>query len=182
MNLDRVTSGKNPPDEVNVIVEIPLHGAPVKYELDKESGAMFVDRFLNTSMHYPCNYGYIPKTLAKDGDPIDVIIMTPMPLIHGSVIPCRPIGILKMTDEAGDDSKIMVVPLDSVSRFQRNVNSYADVQPALLDQITHFFEHYKDLEPNKWVKVDGWSDVDDARSEIIEAMDAYSSSSEELHY
>jgi len=173
MNLDRVAAGDNPPDEVNIVIEIPLHGAPVKYELDKESGAMFVDRFLNTSMHYPCNYGYIPKTLAKDGDAIDAIVMTPMPLIHGSVIRCRPIGILKMTDEAGDDSKVMVVPLDSVSKFHTNVNSYTDVQPALLDQITHFFEHYKDLEPNKWVKVDGWYDVEQAKKEIIIAMDAY---------
>ena len=167
MNLDRVTSGKNPPDEVHVIVEIPLNGEPVKYELDKETGAMFVDRFLNTAMRYPCNYGYIPKTLAKDGDPIDVIVMTPMPLIHGSVIPCRPIGLLKMTDEAGDDGKI---------------NSYTDVQPALLDQITHFFEHYKDLEPDKWVKIEGWYDTEQARKEIIEAIEAYSSSPEELHY
>ena len=182
MNLDRVTAGKNPPEEVNVIVEIPLHGAPVKYELDKETGAMFVDRFLNTSMHYPCNYGYIPKTLAKDGDPIDVIIMTPMPIINGAVIQCRPIGLLKMTDEAGDDSKVMVVPLDSVSKFNQNVNSYEDVQPALLNQITHFFEHYKDLEPNKWVKINGWSDADEARKEIVSAMDAYKAAPEELRF
>ena len=182
MNLDRVTAGKNPPEDVNVIVEIPIHGPPVKYELDKETGAMFVDRFLNTSMHYPCNYGYIPKTLAKDGDPVDVIVMTPMPIIHGAVIPCRPIGVLKMTDEAGDDSKVMVVPLDKVSKFNRNVNSYKDVQDALLNQITHFFEHYKDLEPNKWVKVDGWYGVDDAKQEILDSMKAYENSSEELHF
>lgn len=182
MNLDRVTAGKNPPEDVNVIVEIPIHGPPVKYELDKETGAMFVDRFLNTSMHYPCNYGYIPKTLAKDGDPVDVIVMTPMPIIHGAVIRCRPIGILKMTDEAGDDSKIMAVPLDSVSKFNRNVNSYKDVQEALLNQITHFFEHYKDLEPNKWVKVDGWYETEDAKQEILASMQAYAESSEELHF
>lgn len=182
MNLDRVTAGKNPPEDVNVIVEIPIHGPPVKYELDKETGAMFVDRFLNTSMHYPCNYGYIPKTLAKDGDPVDVIVMTPMPIIHGAVIPCRPIGVLKMTDEAGDDSKVMVVPLDKVSKFNRNVNSYKDVQDALLNQITHFFEHYKDLEPNKWVKVDGWYGADDAKQEILDSMKAYENSSEELHF
>ncbi len=182
MNLDRVTAGKNPPHEVNVVIEIPIHGPPVKYELDKESGAMFVDRFLNTSMHYPCNYGYIPKTLAKDGDPVDVIVMTPMPIIHGAVVPCRPIGVLKMTDEAGDDSKLMCIPLDSVSKFNRNINSYKDVQPALLDQITHFFEHYKDLEPNKWVKIDGWYEVEQAKNEILEAMEAYSASPDELHY
>ena len=182
MNLDRVTAGKNPPEDVNVIVEIPIHGPPVKYELDKETGAMFVDRFLNTSMHYPCNYGYIPKTLAKDGDPVDVIVMTPMPIIHGAVIPCRPIGVLKMTDEAGDDSKVMVVPLDKVSKFNRNVNSYKDVQDALLNQITHFFEHYKDLEPNKWVKVDGWYGPDEAKQEILDSMKAYENSNEELHF
>lgn len=182
MNLDRVGPGKNPPDEVNVVVEIPIHAPPVKYELDKESGAMFVDRFLNTSMHYPCNYGYIPKTLSKDGDPVDVIVMTSMPIIHGAVIPCRPVGVLKMTDEAGDDSKIMATPLDSVSKFDANVNSYKDIAPALLDQISHFFEHYKDLEPNKWVKIDGWYDADEARKEIIESMEAFATSSEELHY
>jgi inorganic pyrophosphatase len=182
MNLDRVGSGKNPPEEINVIVEIPLNGEPVKYELDKETGAMFVDRFLNTSMHYPCNYGYVPKTLAKDGDPVDVIVMTPMPLIHGSVISCRPIGLLKMTDEAGDDGKIMAVPVDSVSKFHSNINSYSDVQPALLALITHFFEHYKDLESDKWVKIDGWYDAEEARNEIDDAMKAYVSSSEELHY
>ncbi len=182
MNLDRVTAGKNPPEEVNVIIEIPLNGEPVKYELDKETGAMFVDRFLNTSMHYPCNYGYIPKTLAKDGDPVDVIVMTPMPLIHGSVIPCRPIGVLQMTDEAGDDGKVMCVPIDSVSKFHSKVNSYSDVQPALLDQITHFFEHYKDLEPNKWVKIDGWYGADEAKKEITDAMDAYKASPEELFF
>ncbi len=182
MNLDRVPAGKNAPDEVNVIVEIPINGPPVKYELDKETGAMFVDRFLNTSMHYPCNYGYIPKTLAKDGDPVDVIVMTPMSIIHGAVIPCKPIGVLKMTDEAGDDSKVMVIPLDSVSKFNRNVKSYEDVQPALLNQITHFFEHYKDLEPNKWVKVDGWFGPDEAKQEITDAMKAYADSADDLHF
>ena len=182
MNLDRVTAGKNPPEEVKVIVEIPINGPPVKYELDKETGAMFVDRFLNTSMVYPCNYGYIPKTLAKDGDPVDVIVMTPMSIIHGAVIPCRPIGLLKMTDEAGDDSKVMVIPLDSVSKFNRNVNSYEDVQPALLNLITHFFEHYKDLEPNKWVKVDGWYGPEEAKQEILDSMQAFKDSTEDLHY
>ena len=182
MNLDRVTAGKKPPEEVNVIVEIPINGPPVKYELDKETGAMFVDRFLNTSMVYPCNYGYIPKTLAKDGDPVDVIVMTPMSIIHGAVIPCRPIGLLKMTDEAGDDSKVMVIPLDSVSKFNRNVNSYKDVQPALLNLITHFFEHYKDLEPNKWVKVDGWYGPEEAKQEILDSMQAFKDSAEDLHY
>ena len=145
MNLDRVDAGRNPPEEVNVIIEIPLNGEPVKYELDKGTGAMFVDRFLNTSMRYPCNYGYIPRTLAEDGDPVDIIFDTPMPLIHGSVMRCRPIGLLDMTDEAGNDGKVMVVPIDSVSKFHTSIDSYEDVQTSLLNQITHFFEHYKDL-------------------------------------
>ena len=173
MNLDRVGPGANPPDEVNVIIEIPLQGDPVKYELDKETGAIFVDRFLNTSMRYPCNYGYVPKTLSLDGDPVDVMVATPMPLIHGSVIRCRPIGLLAMTDEAGDDGKILAVPIDSVSKFHLNVNSPEDIQPALLNLITHFFEHYKDLEPDKWVKIDGWRGVDAAKDEIVESLKRY---------
>ncbi|MEX2515485.1 MAG: inorganic diphosphatase [Gammaproteobacteria bacterium] len=173
MNLDRVGSGANPPEEINVVVEIPIYSDPVKYELDKETGAMFVDRFLNTSMRYPCNYGYVPRTLSLDGDPVDVILATPMPLIHGSVIRCRPIGVLHMTDEAGDDSKVLAVPIDKVSKFHRNVNSYTDLQPALLDQISHFFEHYKDLEPNKWVKIKGWEDTQSAKNEIMSSMERY---------
>jgi len=173
MNLERVGPGNNPPVEINVIIEIPLHGDPVKYEIDKETGAMFVDRYLHTSMIYPCNYGYIPKTLAKDGDPVDVLVATPMPIIHGAVMPCRPIGVLKMTDEQGDDSKILAVPVDKVSKFHRNVNSPDDIQPALLELITHFFEHYKDLEPNKWVKIDGWEDAKAAENEIMASIDAY---------
>ncbi len=182
MILDKVTAGKNAPDEVNVIVEIPINSPPVKYELDKETGAMFVDRYLNTSMVYPTNYGYIPKTLAKDGDPVDVIIKTPMPIIHGAVIPCRPIGLLKMTDEAGDDSKILCVPLSSVSKFSQDIKTHEDVKPALLNLITHFFEHYKDLEPNKWVKVDGWYGPEEAKQEILESMQAYVDSADELNY
>lgn len=182
MNLDRVGPGRNPPEEINVVVEIPLNGEPVKYELDKETGAMFVDRFLNTAMRYPCNYGYIPKTLAKDGDPVDVIVATPMSLIHGSVIRCRPIGVLAMTDEAGDDSKVLAVPMNDVSKFHVDVNSPNDMQPALLNLITHFFEHYKDLEPNKWVKIDGWFEADAAKKEIVEAMEAYAVTPEKLHY
>ncbi len=176
MNLDRVGPGRNPPEEVNVIIEIPINGDPVKYELDKETGAMFVDRYLNTSMVYPCNYGYIPQTLAADGDPVDVLIASPMPIINGAVMRCRPIGMLDMTDEAGDDSKVLVVPIDKVSKFNRNVNSYKDLQPALLDKISHFFEHYKDLEEEKWVKLKGWKDVDAALSEIRESIGNYQNS------
>jgi len=182
VNLDRVDAGKNAPEEVNVIIEIPINGEPVKYELDKETGAMFVDRFLNTSMRYPCNYGYIPRTLADDGDPVDVIIATPMPLIHGSVIRCRPIGLLDMTDEAGEDGKVMVVPIDSVSKFEAGIDSYSDVQPAQLDQITHFFEHYKDLEPNKWVRINGWCDAQAAKDEINASIERYENSPEELPF
>ncbi|MCG8324317.1 MAG: inorganic diphosphatase [Thiotrichales bacterium] len=173
MNLDRVGPGANPPEEVNVIIEIPIHGDPVKYELDKETGAMFVDRYLNTSMVYPCNYGYIPQTLAKDGDPVDVLIATPMPILPGAVMRCRPIALLDMEDEAGDDGKVLAVPIDKVSKFHRRVVSHEDLQPALLQLISHFFEHYKDLEPEKWVKVKGWKGVDAAREEIRQAMQAY---------
>ena len=173
MNLDRVGPGRNPPEEINVIIEIPINGDPVKYELDKETGAMFVDRYLNTSMVYPCNYGYVPQTLALDGDPVDVLIATPMPIIHGAVMRCRPIGILDMTDEAGDDGKVLAVPIDKVSKFNRNVNCYRDLQPALLDKIKHFFEHYKDLEPEKWVKVNGWRDTAAAQEEISSSIQRY---------
>ncbi len=173
MNLERVGPGANPPEEINVIVEIPIQGDPVKYEIDKATGAMFVDRFLNTSMRYPCNYGYIPHTLAEDGDPVDVIIATPMPLIHGSVITCRPIGLLHMVDEEGDDGKIMAVPTDKVSRFHHNVRTPEDIQPALLELITHFFEHYKDLEPDKWVRVEGWRDADAAKREVMASIERF---------
>ena len=182
MNLDRVGPGRNPPEEINVIIEIPINGDPVKYELDKETGAMFVDRYLNTSMVYPCNYGYVPHTLALDGDPVDVLIATPMPIIHGAVMRCRPIGMLAMTDEAGDDGKILAVPIDKVSKFNRNVNSFQDLQPALLDKISHFFEHYKDLEPDKWVKVNGWEDIPAAHKEIQDSIDRYNALPEKPNF
>ena len=182
MNLDRVGPGRNPPNEINVIIEIPLRGEPVKYELDKATGALFVDRYLNTSMVYPCNYGYIPKTLALDGDPVDVLVATPMPIIHGAVVRCRPIGLLAMTDEAGDDSKVLAIPIDKVSKFHHEVNSPVDLQPALLNQITHFFEHYKDLETEKWVKVDGWKDADNAKQEITDSLERYRHSPEEINF
>jgi len=166
MNLDRVSSGNNVPDEINVIIEIPSHSDPVKYEVDKETGAMFVDRFMNTAMHYPCNYGYIPHTLSDDGDPADVLVATPVPLISGSVIACRPVGILKMTDEAGEDAKILAVPIDKLCTLYRTVKNPEDMPPLLIQQIAHFFEHYKDLEPNKWVKIEGWFGPEEAKAEI----------------
>ncbi|MDH4133438.1 MAG: inorganic diphosphatase [Gammaproteobacteria bacterium] len=173
MNLDRVTSGKDIPNDINVIIEIPSHADPVKYEVDKETGAMFVDRFMNTAMHYPCNYGYIPHTLSEDGDPVDVLVVTPVPLISGSVIRCRPVGMLRMTDEAGPDAKLLAVPVDKLCSLYRNVNQAEDLPPLLIAQIAHFFEHYKDLEPNKWVKVEGWADASTAKAEISAGIERY---------
>ena len=173
MNLDRVTSGKDVPHEINVIIEIPSHSDPVKYEVDKETGAMFVDRFMSTAMHYPCNYGYVPHTLSKDGDPVDVLVVTPVPLIAGSVIACRPVGVLKMTDESGDDAKVLAVPIDRLCKSFTKANNVNDIEPMLLEQIAHFFEHYKDLDEGKWVRVEGWGDVDDAKEEIMASVAMY---------
>ena len=170
MNLDRVSSGKDVPHDINVIIEIPAHSDPVKYEVDKETGAMFVDRFMNTAMHYPCNYGYIPHTLSDDGDPVDVLVVTPIPLISGSVIRCRPIGMLKMTDEAVSDAKLLAVPIDKLCKLYKDVECTGDMPDMLLDQIAHFFEHYKDLEKGKWVKVDGWTGCEEAYQEIFDSI------------
>ena len=170
MNLDRVPSGRDLPNDFNVIIEIPMNGDPIKYELDKETGAMFVDRFMSTAMHYPCNYGYIPHTISDDGDPVDVLVITPVPLITGVVVRCRPIGMLKMTDEAGGDSKLLAVPVDKLSSLYRAIQSPRDLPESLLSQISHFFEHYKDLEPGKWVKVDGWVDGEEAKKEIMDGV------------
>jgi len=170
MNLDRVTSGPHLPDEINVVIEIPAHSDPVKYELDKKTGAMFVDRFMSTAMHYPCNYGYVPHTLSKDGDPVDVLVLTPYPLISGSVIRCRPVGVLKMTDESGDDAKVLAVPIDKLCKGYRKVKSFRDLPEELLNRLAHFFEHYKDLDEGKWVRVEGWGGVDQARKEIMDSL------------
>jgi len=167
MPLKLVSPGKSLPDDFNVIIEIPLRGDPIKYEVDKETGAMFVDRFMNTAMHYPCNYGYIPGTLSEDGDPVDVLVVTGVPVITGSVVRCRPVGMLAMTDEAGPDAKILAVPVDKLSSMYAGVSSPRDFPEMLLNQITHFFEHYKDLEAGKWVRVDGWRDAPAAREEIM---------------
>lgn len=173
MNLDKVPAGKNIPDDINVIIEIPAHSDPVKYEVDKETGAMFVDRFMNVSMSYPCNYGYVPNTLSEDGDPVDVLVITPVPLINGAVIRCRPLAVLNMTDESGIDAKIVAVPVDKLCADYRDAKDINDVNPGILNQIKHFFEHYKDLEEGKWVKVDGWSDVEAARKEILASVERY---------
>ena len=173
MNLDRVDSGLDVPNNINVIIEIPAHSDPVKYEVDKDTGAMFVDRFMNTAMHYPCNYGYVPHTLSADGDPVDVLVLTPVPLIFGSVVRCRPVGVLKMTDESGDDAKVLAVPIDKLCKIYRSVQDFRDLPPMILEQIAHFFEHYKDLDEGKWVRVDGWYGVDEAKEEIMNSVKMY---------
>ena len=173
MNLDRVDSGRDVPNEVNVIIEIPAHSDPVKYEVDKKTGAMFVDRFMTTAMHYPCNYGYIPRTLSDDGDPVDVMVVTPYPLVSGSVVRCRPVALLKMTDESGDDAKVLAVPVAKLCKAYERVEGAQDLPPTLLDQIAHFFEHYKDLEEGKWVRVGGWGSAEDARAEILSGVRMY---------
>ncbi len=178
MSLNAVKPGEDLPNEVNVIIEIPAHSDPVKYEVEKESGAMFVDRFMSTCMHYPCNYGYIPHTLSEDGDPVDVLVPTPFPIIPSSVISCRPIGVLMMTDESGPDAKILAVPVDKLCYDYRGIENYTEMPEMLRDQITHFFEHYKDLEKSKWVKIDGWHDVAAAKKEILESVERYNQTPE----
>ncbi len=173
MNLDRVTTGNDVPHEINVVIEIPMNSDPIKYELDKSTGAMFVDRFVSTSMHYPCNYGYIPHTLADDGDPVDVLVVTPFPVVPGVVVRCRPVGMLAMTDEAGGDTKLLAVPIEKLSPLYRHVDSPQDFAPLVLDQIQHFFAHYKDLEPGKWVEIEGWKDADAAKREILLSVERY---------
>src|SRR5580765_2586659 len=167
MNLDRVTAGRDLANDFNVIVEIPMNADPIKYEVDKATGALFVDRFLSTAMHYPCNYGYIPDTLADDGDPVDVLVITPFALVPGVVVRCRPIGMLKMTDEAGGDEKLLAVPIDKLTPIYRKVQSPRDLPEIIINQISHFFEHYKDLEPGKWVKVQGWVGAEEAKKAIL---------------
>ncbi len=173
MDLSKVSRGANVPNEINVIIEIPSHAEPVKYEMDKATGAMFVDRFMSTAMFYPCNYGYVPHTLSRDGDPVDVLVLAPYPLIPGSVIKCRPVGVLTMTDESGDDAKVLAIPIDKVYKGYQNVNSFRDLPMHLLDQIAHFFEHYKDLDQGKWVRVGGWGGVDEARAEIMASVQMF---------
>ena len=173
MSLHLVTPGENAPREFNVIIEIPTAADPIKYEVDKASGAIFVDRFMTTAMHYPCNYGYIPRTLSSDGDPVDVLVITPYPLISGVVVTCRALGVLNMEDEAGGDAKLLAVPVDKVLPLYSHWKSTDDINPTRLHQIRHFFEHYKDLEPGKWVKVTGWDGVDAATREITTSMAAW---------
>ncbi len=173
MDLSKISAGKDIPNDINVVIEIPAHGEPVKYEVDKESGALFVDRFMATAMYYPTNYGYVPHTLSEDGDPVDVLVLTPNKLNCGVVIRCRPIGMLQMEDESGIDAKILAVPADKLTPLYRHVQSPDDVSPQLLKTISHFFEHYKDLEEGKWVKVKGWLGAEDAKAEIIRSEKRY---------
>ena len=173
MSLNNVGPGKSLPDDVNVIIEIPSYGDPIKYEVDKDTGAMFVDRFMSTAMQYPCNYGYIPQTLSDDGDPADVLVLAPFPLAIGSVVRCRPIGVLEMDDEAGGDAKVLAVPVEKLTKYYNDVQNVDDVQKEVLDKITHFFEHYKDLEKGKWVKVKGWAGKEQACKEITESAERY---------
>ena len=176
MALKSVSAGKNCPEEFNVIVEIPAHSDPIKYEVDKDSGALFVDRFMMTSMHYPCNYGYVPETVSDDGDPVDVLVITPFPVAMGAVVPCRAIGVLKMEDEAGQDAKLLAVPIDRVLPIYKHWRKPEDIAPERLHQIQHFFEHYKDLEKGKWVKVQGWEGPEYAKQEIIDGAQRYQKS------
>ncbi|MBN9468576.1 MULTISPECIES: inorganic diphosphatase [unclassified Bosea (in: a-proteobacteria)] len=171
MRLDAISIGKNPPDEVNVVIEVAIGGEPIKYEMDKEAGTLFVDRFLYTPMRYPGNYGFIPHTLSEDGDPCDVLVANTRPLVPGSYIAVRPIGVMMMEDEGGGDEKIIAVPVPKLTRRYENVHNYTDLPKITLDQIQHFFEHYKDLEPGKWVKFTGWGDAAKAKELILEAVE-----------
>ncbi len=173
MSLDSVPAGRSIPDDINVVIEIPLRGGPVKYEVDKETGALTVDRIMATAMHYPCNYGFVPQTLADDGDPVDALVITPLPLQPGSVIRCRPVGVLEMADESGEDAKLIAVPVDKLTTDYSEVKGPDDLPPRLLQEISHFFEHYKDLEPGKWVQVRDWKGADAARAEIEHAVSNY---------
>jgi len=170
MRLDAISIGKNPPDEVNVLIEVPIGGEPIKYELDKDSGALVVDRFLYTSMRYPGNYGFIPHTLSDDGDPCDVIIANTRAIVPGAIMSCRVVGVLLMQDEAGQDEKIIAVPSAKLTKRYEKVLNYTDLPEITLKQIEHFFTHYKDLEPGKWVELVGWGDADEARALIEEAI------------
>jgi len=173
MNLDKLHIGKNVPDEVNVVIEIPAQGEPVKYELDKDSGGLVVDRFFGTAMHYPCNYGFVPHTLSEDGDPVDVLVITRVPLLNSSIIAVRPIGMLKMEDESGIDAKIIAVPIDKLTRQYKDVHELEDLPETFLHEISHFFEQYKALEPGKWAKVDGWADTAASKQEILDSVARY---------
>jgi inorganic pyrophosphatase len=171
MDISKIPIGRNPPADLNAVIEIPIGGVPVKYELDKASGAMFVDRFLHTAMFYPGNYGFIPHTLSEDGDPCDILVVANVAVVPGAVIRCRPVGALLMQDEKGMDEKILAVPVDDLHPFYSNIRTYTDLPSVLIEQIAHFFEHYKELEQGKWVKVLRWLDAGEAQTLVQEAID-----------
>jgi len=171
MRIDAVSIGKNPPDDVNVVIEVPVGGEPIKYEMDKDAGTLVVDRFLYTAMRYPGNYGFIPHTLSDDGDPCDVLVANTRAIVPGAVMSVRPVGVLFMEDEAGGDEKIIAVPSSKLTQRYDKVKNYNDLPEITLHQIQHFFEHYKDLEPKKWVKVLRWGDADEARKLILEGIE-----------
>jgi inorganic pyrophosphatase len=171
MRIDAIAVGKNPPHDVNVIIEVPIGGEPIKYELDKAAGTLVVDRFLHTPMRYPGNYGFVPHTLSEDGDPIDVIIANTRPIVPGAIMNVRPIGVLMMEDDKGHDEKILAVPSPALTKRYESVLSYTDLPRITVEQIQHFFEHYKDLEPGKWVKLKGWGGPDEAQRMIVEAIE-----------
>lgn len=172
MDISKIPTGKKPPEEVNVVIENPMGGDPVKYELDKDSGAIFVDRFMHTAMFYPANYGFIPHTLGGDGDPLDALVLGHLPVIPGAVLPARPIGVLMMEDDGGMDEKLLCVPLDKLFPYYKEVRNYTDIQPIILEQIEHFFARYKDLEKGKWVKLGGWKDADAAREIVLRGIES----------
>lgn len=171
MRIDAIPIGKNPPEDINVIIEVSVGGEPIKYEMDKEAGTLFVDRFLYTPMRYPGNYGFVPHTLSADGDPIDVLVCNTRPLFPGSVINCRPVGVLIMEDDGGGDEKLLAVPSSKLTQRYDKIINYSDMPEITLDQIKHFFAHYKDLEPGKWVKIDHWGDAAEAREKIVESIE-----------
>ena len=175
MSLHEVPVGRDVPNDVNVIIEIPMNSPAVKYEVDKNSGALFLDRMLKTAMHYPCNYGYIPHTLCGDGDPVDVLVVMPVPVQSGAVVTCRPVGMLRMEDESGDDAKILAVPTEDITGLYRHVKCVNDIDELLRLQISHFFDHYKDLETGKWVNIQGWEEAESARREILESIERFES-------
>ncbi|WP_029935467.1 inorganic diphosphatase [Thiomicrospira pelophila] len=172
MGYAAVTAGQDLPNDINVIIEISAFAAPIKYEVDKDTDLVWVDRLQGATMSYPANYGYINQTLANDGDPVDVLVVTPHPLMVGSVIRCRPIGVLKMSDDGGEDAKVIAVPINKLTPIYKDISAVEQI-PLLKEQIEHFFKHYKDLEPGKWVKIDGWEDVESARKEILDGAKRY---------
>ncbi len=171
MRIDAVPIGSNPPEDINVIIEVPVGGEPIKYEMDKDAGAMYVDRFLYTPMRYPGNYGFVPHTLCGDGDPIDVVIANQRPIVPGAIMSCRPIGVLLMEDESGQDEKIIAVPGPKLTKRYDRIRTYQDMPEITIQQIEHFFSHYKDLETNKWVRIVAWKDADDAKKLILESIE-----------